>query len=105
MKLNYPAKPHNAASWFIVGWRNRLTCQRLGRAFWGGKPGLADQYTIKAYMQALVAKGNVAVNRGRKLACLKSFFKWLLAEGLVKSERDVDLDGRADEAKVKGKDF
>jgi len=56
-------------------------------------------------MQALVAKGNVAVNRGRKLACLKSFFKWLLAEGLVKSERDVDLDGRADEAKVKGKDF
>ena len=55
-----------------------------------GMPGIAeiDQYTVKAYMQFLanrgIAKANATVSRGRKLATLKSFFKYLLAEGTVK---------------------
>jgi len=48
-----------------------------------------DQYTIKAFMQFLAEtgykKGNSAVSRGRKLATLKSFFKYLLADGKIKS--------------------
>ncbi len=47
-----------------------------------------DQYTIKAYMQFLADTGhkktNAAVSRGRKLATIKSFFKYVLAENKVK---------------------
>jgi len=49
-----------------------------------------DQYTIKAFMQFLAETGykkvNSAVSRGRKLATLKSFFKYLSHEGKVKSD-------------------
>ena len=49
-----------------------------------------DQYTIKAYLQFLAntghRKANAAVSRGRKLATLKSFFKYLTAEGEVKTD-------------------
>jgi len=44
-----------------------------------------DQYAIKAYMQFLTDKGNAAVSRGRKLATIKSFFKYLVIEGKVKT--------------------
>ena len=56
----------------------------------GGAVDLADidQYTVKAYLQFLAntghRKSNAAVSRGRKLATLKSFFKFLHAEGGVK---------------------
>jgi integrase/recombinase XerD len=47
-----------------------------------------DQYTIKAYMQFLADTGykraNSAISRGRKLATIKSFFNYLVAEGKVK---------------------
>lgn len=43
-----------------------------------------DQYTIKAYLQSLADRGNAAVSRGRKLATLKSFFKYLTSQGTVK---------------------
>ncbi|MDD4874652.1 MAG: tyrosine-type recombinase/integrase [Dehalococcoidales bacterium] len=46
--------------------------------------GDVDQYTIKAYMQFLADRGNAAVSRGRKLATLKSFFRYLTSEGRVK---------------------
>jgi integrase/recombinase XerC len=46
--------------------------------------GDVDQYTIKAYLQSLADRGNVAISRGRKLATLKSFFKYLTTEGKVK---------------------
>jgi integrase/recombinase XerC len=45
-----------------------------------------DQYTIKAYLQSLADRGNVAVSRGRKLATLKSFFKYLTSQGTVKTD-------------------
>ncbi|MFC1514480.1 site-specific tyrosine recombinase/integron integrase [Candidatus Omnitrophota bacterium] len=47
-----------------------------------------DQYTIKGYMQFLANNGykkiNSAVSRGRKLATIKSFCKFLTAEGKIK---------------------
>lgn len=43
-----------------------------------------DQYSIKAYLQSLADRGNAAVSRGRKLATLKSFFKYLTRQGTVK---------------------
>ncbi len=52
--------------------------------------GEIDQYTIKAYLQFLanagIKKGNATVTRGRKLATLKSFFKYLASEGKVKTD-------------------
>jgi len=55
----------------------------------GWKPVDIDQYTVKAFMQFLADSGykkrNSAVSRGRKLATLKSFFKYLLADGKIKS--------------------
>ncbi len=52
-------------------------------------PGI-DQYTIKAYLQFLAntghRKSNAAVSRGRKLATLKSFFKYLTAENKIKTD-------------------
>lgn len=55
--------------------------KELGESWqWGD----VDQYTIKAYLQSLADRGNAAVSRGRKLATLKSFFKYLTAEGKVK---------------------
>ena len=48
-----------------------------------------DQYTIKAYLQFLANTGhrraNAAVSRGRKLATLKSFFKYLMTENKIKT--------------------
>jgi integrase/recombinase XerC len=49
------------------------------------KWGDVDQYTIKAYLQSLADRGNAAVSRGRKLATLKSFFKYLTSQGTVKT--------------------
>jgi integrase/recombinase XerC len=50
--------------------------------------GDIDQYTIKAYMQFLADTGykraNSAISRGRKLATIKSFFKYLISEDKVK---------------------
>lgn len=48
------------------------------------KLGDVDQYSIKAYLQFLADRGNVAVSRGRKLATLKSFFKYLTSQGAAK---------------------
>lgn len=55
----------------------------LGGAWQSGD---VDQHTIRAYMQFLADKGNAAVSRGRKLATLKSFFKYLLSEDKIKSD-------------------
>ncbi len=55
--------------------------KELGESWvWGD----VDQYTIKAYLQSLADRGNAAVSRGRKLATLKSFFKYLTSQGTVK---------------------
>jgi len=45
-----------------------------------------DQYSIKSYLQSLADRGNAAVSRGRKLATLKSFFKYLTSQGTVKTD-------------------
>lgn len=54
----------------------------------GGNLGTIDQYRIREYLQFLADTGfkkvNSAVSRGRKLATLKSFFKYLTAQGKVK---------------------
>ena len=59
--------------------------KELGKEY---QVGDIDQYTIKAYMQFLADTGykrvNSAISRGRKLATIKSFFKYLLSEGKVK---------------------
>ena len=55
----------------------------------GWSIGDIDQYVVKAFMQHLTDRGyrksNSAVSRGRKLATLKSFFKYLVSEGKLKS--------------------
>ena len=56
-----------------------------------GSVGSVDQYFIRAYLQFLADKGNAAVSRGRKLATLKSFFKYLMAEGQVKTDPAVQV--------------
>ena len=45
-----------------------------------------DRYIIKSFLQFLADKGNQAVSRGRKLATLKSFFKYLTSQGTVKTD-------------------
>ncbi len=54
-----------------------------------------DPYLIRTYLQFLANTGykkcNMAVSRGRKLATLKSFFKYLLAEGSVKGDPTMQL--------------
>lgn len=54
-----------------------------------------DQYTIKAYLQFLANKGhkkvNTAVSRGRKLATLKSFFKYLCANDQIKLDPTLSI--------------
>lgn len=54
-----------------------------------------DQYTIKAFMTHLASNGykkiNSAVARGRKLAVLKSFFKYLALVGKVKSDPTTNI--------------
>ena len=54
-----------------------------------------DQYTVKAFMSHLAdhgyRKANSAVARGRKLAVLKSFFKYLASVGKVKSDPTVNI--------------
>ena len=55
----------------------------------GGALADIDQYTVKAYLQFLASTGhkkaNAAVSRGRKLATLKSFFKYLFSENKIKT--------------------
>jgi len=43
-----------------------------------------SQCNIRAFLQFLADKGNVPITRGRKLATIKSFFKFLLADGQLK---------------------
>ena len=50
-----------------------------------------DPYIIKAYMRFLAEGGNEAITRGRKLASLKSFFKYMAAEGKVKVDPTMQL--------------
>lgn len=62
--------------------------KEIGKSWeWGD----VDQYTIKAYMQFLTDKGNSAVSRGRKLATLKSFFKYLTTEGKAKTDPTTQI--------------
>lgn len=60
--------------------------KELGR---GCKVVDVDQYTIKAFIQFLADTGykraNSAISRGRKLATIKSFFKYLVGNGKVKT--------------------
>jgi site-specific recombinase XerD len=56
-----------------------------------GDVGSVDQYFIRLYLQSLADKGNAAVSRGRKLATLKSFFKYLMADGRVKVDPAVQV--------------
>ena len=54
-----------------------------------------DQYAIKAFMSHLADHGyrnaNSAVARGRKLAVLKSFFKYLASVGKVKTDPTANI--------------
>jgi integrase/recombinase XerC len=54
-----------------------------------------DQYTVKAFMSHLASNGyrnaNSAVARGRKLAVLKSFFKYLVSVGKVKTDPTANI--------------
>ena len=54
-----------------------------------------DQYTVKAFMSHLADHGyrnvNSAVARGRKLAVLKSFFKYLASVGKVKTDPTANI--------------
>jgi integrase/recombinase XerC len=62
--------------------------KELGESWqWGD----VDQYTIKAYLQSLADVGNASVSRGRKLACLKSFFKYFISQGTVKTDPTVTI--------------
>ena len=70
---------------YDLGKFSEFAKKELGKEY---QVGDIDQYTIKAYMQFLADTGykraNCAISRGRKLATLKSFFKYLLSEGKVK---------------------
>ena len=48
--------------------------------------GAVDQFLVRSYLQSLADKGNAAVSRGRKLATLKFFFKYLTADGRIKTD-------------------
>lgn len=45
-----------------------------------------DPNVVKAYIQYMADKGNAPITRGRKLATLKSFFKYMLSQGKIKSD-------------------
>lgn len=45
-----------------------------------------DPYIVKAYIQYMVDRGNAPITRGRRLATLKSFFKYMLSQGKIKSD-------------------
>lgn len=47
--------------------------------------GDVSQGTIRAFLQALADKGNAPITRGRKLAAIKSFFKFLLLDDRLKA--------------------
>ena len=48
--------------------------EEIGKSWeWGD----VDKYSVKSFLQSLADGGNAAVSRGRKLATLKSFFKYL----------------------------
>ena len=66
-----------------LGKFSEFAVKEMGESWqWGD----VDQYTIKAYLQSLADRGNAAVSRGRKLATLKSFFKYLISQGTVKAD-------------------
>lgn len=50
-----------------------------------------DPHLVKGFLRYLADKGNAAVSRGRKLATLKSFFKYLAAEGQVKTDPTAQM--------------
>lgn len=57
--------------------------EEIGKSWeWGD----VDQYSVKSFLQSLADRGNAAVSRGRKLATLKSFFKYLTSQGTVKTD-------------------
>jgi len=66
-----------------LGKFSEFAVKEMGESWqWGD----VDQYTIKAYLQSLADRGNAAVSRGRKLATLKSFFKYLASQGTAKTD-------------------
>jgi site-specific recombinase XerD len=63
--------------------------EEIGKSWeWGD----VDQYTIKSYLQSLADRGNAAVSRGRKLATLKSFFKYLTSQFCPQVEERVSKE-------------
>ena len=60
----------------------------------GGVQGI-DQYTVKAFMSQLAEHGykkaNSTVARGRKLAVLKSFFKYMLSSDKIKTDPTANI--------------
>jgi len=90
--LAYIGTERGFSSKTTAAYRHDLTkfCEFLTKDF--GKNWTwneVDQYNIKSYIQFLADKGykksNSAVSRGRKLATIKSFFKYLESDGRVKS--------------------
>lgn len=72
-----------AAYKYDLGKFSEFAVKEMGESWqWGD----VDQYTIKVYIQSLADRGNAAVSRGRKLATLKSFFKYLASQGTVKTD-------------------
>lgn len=63
-----------------LGKFSEFVAKELGQE---GDVGTIDQFTIKAFLQSLAERGNATVSRGRKLASIKSFFKYLTSEGKV----------------------
>ena len=72
---------------YDLGKFSEFVGQELGE---DGEWNEVDQYVIKRYMQFLGNKGykkpNSAVARGRKLAAIKSFFKYLCSEAKIKTD-------------------
>lgn len=61
-------------------------CEFLDKEIGGSwQWGDVSQGTIRAFIQFLADKGNAPITRGRKLAAIKSFFKFLLADGRLKA--------------------
>ncbi len=75
-----------AAYSYDLGKFSAFAAQELGEGY---KAEDITPYCIRAYLCFLAEKGyqkcNVAITRGRKLATIKSFFKFLTAEGRVKT--------------------
>ena len=50
-----------------------------------------DAGMVKSYLHFVADRGNKAVTRGRKLATLKSFFKYLASDGVIKVDPTAQL--------------